>query len=127
MNTAITIAGIVFLVLVAFAAFMSAGAWLIQAWKDRHDRLYSRLYDKAVRDLGSRIHSSAYWFSEDPSAYALARVMGQKMMEWPAYDASGVRDGWREEAAKERLALAERTVRIMGTGEAPAKEGGDRG
>lgn len=97
MNAVATFFGwfcIAMLAIVAACASVAVVVWAIQSLLDRHKRAVIR---ENRAELGRELIASAHWFSEDPYAHMVVRVLGERIRDGYA---SSDTNAWRNDARK---------------------------
>lgn len=100
MSHFITIAGIVFLVLLAAALAIGAYAWavaVLDAWESKR---YARRYTVAVKEIGFRLVSASRWLPESSDAQKAIHDIGDHMMRNGTLSIDQIREEWRKNTGR---------------------------
>jgi hypothetical protein len=96
MNTFASIVGFLMIIGIILGFIILSAGYTVEKiqkfWYETHEdiRLQSQKW------VGQMICYSTYWFSEDESATNLLKVAGEYIKETGNFDASSIRDKWRE-------------------------------
>lgn len=100
--TAFAWAGVILIGMLLLIILCIGGCTLV----DRIDILLRsrdvKIKDLAVRDLGERLRSDAYWFSENSQVMIFCQCLGEVLRSSSNYSTSNLREAWRKSVSLEK-------------------------
>lgn len=97
MTTAMSLTGILVLVLLSVAALLASIGYAAEKGKEL---LLSRDWharENTAKEIGSKIVNSYHWFSEDVDSMEAVKAVGEQLMHGGYWlDISAARDRWRK-------------------------------